>query len=600
MNSPVLERNLRAIQTRDFSIGSRSLNAKDRTVVAVATAFGEVDRGAFLERLDPSATDANAFVGLPVLDSHRQDSLNAVLGTIKDAKREGPSIVVTIKFTSDSRADPVIADIKDGMITGVSIGYQPKAWKDSRDPKTGRAIRTITSFNPREVSFVSVPADTDARIRSMDPEEEQNSQTQNTSPPNLPNDLALRNQQIRSMATTLKLSDSWANGQIDSGASLDEVRTAAISEAEKRATPPIRTQTTQIVNDHTDPVARSERMTDAFLTRIDPGHKPEDSARDFIGLTIPEMARDCLRNAGMSTTAMAPATLVSRALHSTSDFPMIMGNTVGRTLRQSYDSVPSALKKIARQTTVKDFREKQRLMLSEAPDLKKVNESGEFTHGTMKEAGESFKIDTFGRLISLSRQALINDDLGAFQDLPRRMGIAAAEFEAEFLVELLEMNDGLGPKMADGNTFFHADHSNILDGNHIGDGLSDARLALRHQTSLSGKRLNLSPKYLIVPAELETEAERQLAAITPNKVDDVNPFSNLELVVEGRLTHAARWFVAAANSQMDGLEYAYLEGEPGPQTETKAGFEVDGVTVKVRLDFGASFVDWRGWVKRGD
>ena len=365
-------------------------------------------------------------------------------------------------------------------------------------------------------------------------------------------------------------------------------------------TPPIRTQTTQIVTDHTDPVTRAEQMTDAFLTRIDPNHKPEDSARNFVGLTIPEMARDCLRNTGINTTAMAPATLVSRALHSTSDFPMIMGNTVGRTLRQSYDSVPSALKRIARQTTVKDFHEKQRIMLSEAPDLEKVNEAGEFKHGTMTEAGESFKIDTFGRLISISRQALINDDLGAFQDLPRRLGIAAADFEAEFLVDLLEMNSGNGPKMADGKTLFHANHSNLLTGNIIGNGLSAARLALRHQTSLSGKRLNLSPKYMVVPAEMETEAEKFLTAITPNNIEDVNPFSHLELVVEGRLTDASTWFVAADNSQIDGLEYAYLEGAPGPQTETKAGFEVDGVTVKVRLDFGASFMDYRGWVKRGE
>ena len=591
MNSPIRHH---ALETRDFSIGSRSLNEKDRTVVAVATAFVDVDRGAYIERLSPDATSAEAFVGLPVLNSHRQDSLEAVLGTVTSAKREGTAILVTIKFTSDDRANPIIADIRDGMITGVSIGYKPNKWTDKRDANTGRLVRTIQEFSPREVSFVSVPADTDARIRSMDPEQEQSSETISTV-----NDLALRNQQIRSVATTLKLGTDWANSQIDSGASLDEIRTAAIEETEKRKTAPIRTQTTQVITDHTDPAARAERLTDAMLCRMDPSHQPADSAREFVNLSMPEMARDCCRNAGINVSGMSKSTLVTRGLHSTSDFPLMLGDAANRHMRKHYESAQSVLKRVARQTTNKDFREKQSIMLSEAPDLEKVNEAGEFKHGTFAEAAESYKIDTYGRLLALTRQLILNDEFGIISTMTRQAGISAADFEAEFLVDLLEKNAGAGPKMADGKTLFHADHKNLLAGNNIGDGLSDARLKLRHQVSLSGKRLNLSPKYLIVPAELETEAERQLAAITPNKVEDVNPFSNLELLVEGRLTEADRWFVAASNAQIDGLEYAYLEGEPGPQIETKAGFEIDGVTIKVRLDFGASFVDWRGWVKRG-
>jgi hypothetical protein len=86
-----------------------------------------------------------------------------------------------------------------------------------------------------------------------------------------------------------------------------------------------------------------------------------------------------------------------------------------------------------------------------------------------------------------------------------------------------------------------------------------------------------------------------LTAIQATIVDDVNPFSRLSLIVEPRLTDPARWYVAADPAEIDGLEYAYLAGSPGPQTETRAGFEVDGVEVKVRLDFGGGFVDHRGW-----
>ena len=58
---------------------------------------------------------------------------------------------------------------------------------------------------------------------------------------------------------------------------------------------------------------------------------------------------------------------------------------------------------------------------------------------------------------------------------------------------------------------------------------------------------------------------------------------------------ATRWYLIADLAQIDGLEFAYLAGAPGPQIETQAGFRIDGIETKVRLDYGAGFVDWRGW-----
>ena len=87
--------------------------------------------------------------------------------------------------------------------------------------------------------------------------------------------------------------------------------------------------------------------------------------------------------------------------------------------------------------------------------------------------------------------------------------------------------------------------------------------------------------------------------ITATTTDDVNPFSKLSLLVEPRLTDDEQFYIAADPASVDGLEYAYLEGAPGPQTETRAGFEVDGVQTKIRLDFGAGWIDHRGWYRVG-
>ena len=93
--------------------------------------------------------------------------------------------------------------------------------------------------------------------------------------------------------------------------------------------------------------------------------------------------------------------------------------------------------------------------------MEKVNEHGEFKSGTLAEGEETYKVDTFGRIFGITRQALVNDDVGAFTDLSRRLGQAAAAFEAQFLVDLLTAQSGLGPDMKDAKPLFHADHGNV-------------------------------------------------------------------------------------------------------------------------------------------
>ena len=89
--------------------------------------------------------------------------------------------------------------------------------------------------------------------------------------------------------------------------------------------------------------------------------------------------------------------------------------------------------------------------------------------------------------------------------------------------------------------------------------------------------------------------QKALAEIQATATEDHNPFSNLELAVEPRLTSATKFYMVADPQIVDGLEFAYLEGAPGPQIETRAGFEVDGTQTKVRLDCGCGWVDYRGW-----
>lgn len=374
-------------------------------------------------------------------------------------------------------------------------------------------------------------------------------------------------------------------------------REAAFAEmARAQATTRTRTATAEITIDHTDPAVIATRAGEALFARSHPQHQISEPARAFAHMSFVDIGRECLRRSGVSVQSLSADTIITRALHSTSDFPLILGDAVNRELRMAYEAAPSGARMLSRQTTARDFRAKRKLMVGEAPALEAVGEGGEFKSGTIEEAQETYSVKTFGKIIGISRQVQVNDDLGAFTDLPRRFGIAARAFENDLLVAKITAN----PAMSDGVAVFNVAHGNVEAAATIGvTSLTSARLGMRKQTGLSGMLIDVTPRFVMVPPELETLAEQQLTQLQATQSDNVNPFAKLTLVVEPRLTSATQWYVIADPALVDGLEYAYLEGAPGPQIETRAGFEVDGVQIKVRLDFGCGWIDHRGWFRVG-
>lgn len=582
------------IHLRSVTPRPSTLDTEARTVEAIVSTGADAPRAGYVERLDLSGADLSRLVGGPVLDGHRSETTRDQLGIIEAAETRPEGLWVRIKFRSNEAAKAVLSDIADGTLRGLSVGYTVQQWAEARE--SNRRVRTATKWTPLEVSVVPIPADPSAHFRNgaVNKMENETIETATTANPQTAT-RADMNREIRSIGQLANLPAEWVEAQIDAEATPEAARAAAFEEmAQRQEQTRTRSARIEITADHSDPQVIAERAGEALFARSNPGHELSAPARQYAGLTIPEVARQCLTRSGISTTGAATESLVTRALHSTSDFPLILGDAVNRELRRAYQAAPSGIRQIARQTTARDFRAKRAVMLGEAPELEKVLESGEYTYGTIAEGAESYRVETFGKIFSITRQALINDDLGAFTRIPAMMGQAAAAFEAKTLAELIDGN----PAMSDGVAVFHADHANLDNASAIDTaGLSASRLLLRSQTGLGGGKINSTPRFLLVSPDRETEAEQALAAITATKTGDANPFSGLSLIVDGYLTDESAWYLAADPAALDGIEYAYLEGAPGPQIETKAGFEVDGMSIKVRLDFGAGWIDHRGMVK---
>ncbi|WP_430250428.1 prohead protease/major capsid protein fusion protein [Neorhizobium sp. DAR64860/K0K1] len=582
-----------------------SLNVAARTIDVIFASEQPVrrrswDMGAYDEVLlcAPANVDLSRAENMSLLDTHGSYNLDDRLGTVVPGSVhfERGQVIATVKLSRKARAEDLFLDLQDGMSLPVSVGY--RILKEERAEAGQGEVPTVTAtlWQPMEISVVPIPADSNAKTRGFEmpttAEPERQEQQQRPAPANIINERR-RVSELRTLARTTGVDDEQLDRAIDDGTTVDAFRAIALDGMVSR-----QAQTPTFPHaDHNEHrhggMTRSQAMADALMTRVSAAHKPQDASREFVGLSCVELARRSLEGNGVTTHGMAAGQVIERALHTTSDFGKVISSVGQTTLQASYGAVPSALKAAARRTTARDFKAKTAVRLGGFSNLEKVNEHGEFRRGTFSESAESLKLETFGKIFGMTRQMLVNDDLGAFSGIAQRLGKKASDLEAKILVDLLKSN----PKMGDGLALFHATHKNLGTPASLSvDALSIARTSFRKQTDDTGELISVGPRYLVVGADLETQAEKILTSIQANQTQDVNVFGGkLELVVEPRLTNATEWFLAAPAEQVPGLEYAYLEGEEGPQFFEQFGFNVDGVEIKVRLDFGASFMDWRGW-----
>ncbi len=403
-----------------------------------------------------------------------------------------------------------------------------------------------------------------------------------------------------------------AAGLIRGGQTVEQARAAILDEIAHRdaAAGGHRNVRVETVRDETQ--VRMAGIEQAILHRVAATTQLDDNGRQYRGMSLLEMGREFLEALGQNTRGMDRLTLATRMLtyrapgyHTTSDFPSLFANVANKRLRNAYEENPGTYAIWARRApNAPDFKNINVVQLSGAPELLQTNEHGEFKYGTMRDGAETYAVVTYGRIVALTRQAIINDDLRGFDRLVSAFGASARRLENRTVYAQLTANAAL----ADGTALFHADHANLGTGGGSAlsiTSLTSGRTAVRKQKGLQSEELNIVPSYLIVPATLEQTAYQLTSSqYVPATKGEINEFRTggrtaLEPVVEPLLdsSSATAWYLAAQNSQIDTVEYAYLDGAEGPVIESELGFEVDGVSYKCRLDFAAKAVDFRGLYK---
>lgn len=340
----------------------------------------------------------------------------------------------------------------------------------------------------------------------------------------------------------------------------------------------------------------SRAASDAIAFRAGIAEK-DAKPTDLCGFTLLEMARKSLELCGVRTERMDKRELVGRAFtHSSSDFPKILENNSRKAMLRGYEEAEEVFQRFTRTGNLSDFKEHSRVGMGVFDSLDEVAEGGEYKHGTVGERAESIKLATYGKLFSITRQAIINDDLTAFTEIPRKMGRAAARTVGDLVFNVITSN----PNMSDGTALFHADHKNLAGSGAAPTAatVGAGRTAMR--TQKDGKAtLNISPSFFLVPAALEDTARVLMVSETDpsqNNSRKPNPVRNAaEVIVDARLDEdsTSAWYLLSDPNRFDTIEVGYLDGVAAPFLDQQDGWNIDGVEYKVRIDAAAAPLEFR-------
>lgn len=663
-------------QLREAVIEPATFDEAARTVEVVFTRGARVKRYDYMQGrryeeelvVTPEAVDMSRFDAgaVSVLDSHQSWELANVIGVAVSGRIANGEGRATLRLSERPELAGIVADIKAGVIRNISVGYSISAVEiiepEARADGGALPLYRATRWQPMEISFVPIPADAESGTRSADdarapsqaqgypctvkraapaPQSQEQSMTQAASTAAERNDSPAATQQtidegaVRAAAETAAAERAaeiidlcqrssrpeLAKGYIQSKASLDAVRKDLLDklfdEDQTRGNAGPNVTRVQTLRDETQ--TRRAGMEAAILHRMNPGSVMPEIGNQFRQKTLCDLLRVDLQRAGVSNAMeLGNLEVVSRSqgYMSTSDFSSVLANVANKALRQAYEQAPATYKTWARRgENLRDFKPVTVAALSGAPNLLPVNEHGEFKTGSMTDAGKTYQATTAGRIVALTRQAIVNDDLNAFSRLLSAFGSASSRYENATVYALLTANgnsiDG-SPIFGTTRTYVDtATNTTYTQKTQVGGAgagvlgvtaLGTMRAQMRLMRDPNGIILNIAPSFLIVPGTLETSANQFLSAnYVATQQSNINPFatggaSALQLVVEPMLdaTSAAAFYVAANSASIDTVEYRYLDGFEGPVVEQEAGFDTDGMRFKCRLDFAAEVIDYRG------
>lgn len=321
-----------------------------------------------------------------------------------------------------------------------------------------------------------------------------------------------------------------------------------------------------------------------------------------------------VNNETIRTARQADRQIQAAGGFSTVSLSGILGNVANKALLDSFTAVEVVWNIIAAIRSHGDFKPHTNYRLDSAGAFKKVGSDGELKNSNLSEASFDNRLDTYGTIVALTRQMIINDDLGAFLQLPALLGRMSALRIEEAVFSLILANTG---------TFYGTGNKNFMDGASSPlaiDSLTTAKQMFLDMVDSNGKPVLVSPAILLVPSTLRVTAEqlckedRIIAGTSTAKGPANNPHAGtLKTTSSTYLNNTSirdqdgnalsnqssvAWYLFANPATRAAVAVAFLDGAQTPTIESaETDFNTLGMQWRAYHDFGVGFEEPYGSVK---
>jgi phage major head subunit gpT-like protein len=280
----------------------------------------------------------------------------------------------------------------------------------------------------------------------------------------------------------------------------------------------------------------------------------------------------------------------------------ILADVYNKRLLQGFRYADASWREIATIGSVSDFKAINSYRLNMVGGFEEVGAGGELKHATLSDESYSNQAKTYGKMLGLTRQDIINDDMGALSDVPFMFGRAAAN----------SFNDVFWTKFLDDAAFFAAGNSNL---NATASELSVTALDAAEQgfmaiTAADGKPTGIKPAILLTPVALKTLARQlfndqvlgvtSLGATNAKAKDPIsNPFVGMfKPVFSPYLTDTKDYYLLADPMDCPVIQAVFLNGRQEPFVESSAAeFNTLGILYRAYMDWGVALQDPKGGYK---
>lgn len=316
---------------------------------------------------------------------------------------------------------------------------------------------------------------------------------------------------------------------------------------------------------------------------------------------LQDLAAAALQLSGIDPKSFADDNKMLKAAFSTSSLPNILSDSSEKMLEQAYQETTSDWRLFCNIASAANFKTKTSIRPQAIDNLDQHADGGKMKHGVLKEEDTyQWSVSTFSKLLSVTRETIINDDLSFVDELPAMLGVAAGRTLKDLIWKTI-----LGAQAAG--------HYSTLNGNlgEAGTALAVATLgsavaAMRKQRDSKGYDIDIKPQVLAVGPTLELTARALLnsAEIVSGEAltqPSGNPVQGIvpELVVEPRIensgrftgTSATQWYLFGGPTTKP-VTVGFLNGQQTPTVEiADADFDQLGVQMRVYHDFGVALGD---------